>query len=143
VSISGNKTVVRRFLEEAFIGGDLEVADELLTETVVDENPLIYHQPGSGKAGVKAGIQLIHQGFPDLSGEIDELLAEDDRVMARFTVQGTNTGPYRGLPQPTGKHGDMRAIFHFRVIDGRIDEIGGVADRMHLLTQLGIVPDVG
>jgi predicted ester cyclase len=64
-------------------------------------------------------------------------------VIARFILAGTDTGPYRGLPQPTGKQASMRTILIFRVVDGRIDRIGGVADRMEFLTQLGILPDIG
>lgn len=138
-----NKAVVRRFLEEAFVGGDLQVADEVLAENVVNVDPIIYHQPGTGKEGIKEGIRLIHQAFPDINAEIRELLAEDDRVMAQFVLSGTNTGLYRGLPQPTGKHGSMRTILVFRVVDGQIAEISGVADRMEFLTQLGILPDIG
>ncbi|MGH2588272.1 MAG: ester cyclase [Dehalococcoidia bacterium] len=143
MSIEENKAVVRRFIEQALNQADMAVADQVLAETAVDRDLLIYHQPGTGPAGIKEGIQLLHVAFPDLNAEIEELLAEEDRVVARLTISGTNTGPYRGLPQPTGKHGDMRAIFIFRVDDGRIAEIRGVADRMHLLTQLGILPDIG
>lgn len=143
MSIGANKAVVRRFIEEAFVGGDMAVADELLADSVSNENPLIYHQPGTGKEGIKAGIALIHQGFPDISVSMQELLAEDERVMASFILAGTNTGPYRGHTQPTGKHATMRTILVFRVVDRQITEIGGVADRMEFLTQLGMLPDIG
>jgi steroid delta-isomerase-like uncharacterized protein len=143
MTLDENKAIARRFLEEVLVGGDLQVADEVLAKNVVNVDPLIYHQPGTGKEGIKEGIRLIHQAFPDINAEIRELLAEDDRVMAQFVLSGTNTGLYRGLPQPTGKHGSMRTIFVFRVVDGQIAEISGVADRMEFLTQLGILPDVG
>jgi steroid delta-isomerase-like uncharacterized protein len=143
MSTEENKTIVRRFIEQALNQADMAVADQVLAETAVDHDLLIYHQPGTGTAGIKECIQLLPIAFTVLHAEIEELLAEDDRVVARLTISGTNTGPYRGLPQPTGKHGDMRAIFIFRVADGRIAEIRGVADRMHLLTQLGVLPDIG
>ncbi len=143
MTLDENKAIARRFLEEVLVGGDLQVADEVLAKNVVNVDPLIYHQPGTGKEGIKEGIRLIHQAFPDINAEIRELLAEDDRVMAQFVLSGTNTGLYRGLPQPTGKHGSMRTIFVFRVVDGQIAEISGVADRMEFLTQLGILPNIG
>lgn len=143
MSLVANKEVVRRFLLEALAGGDLLAADALLADSVRSENALIYHQPGSGKEGISEAIRLLHVGFPDLTIRVEEMMAEDDRVMARLTIAGTNTGPYRGLPEPTGKSGDMRAIFVFRLVGGRIAEIRGVADRMHFLTQLGILPDIG
>jgi steroid delta-isomerase-like uncharacterized protein len=143
VALGENKAVVRRFLEDVLVGGNMQVADEVLAEDVVNVDPLIYHQPGAGKEGIKAGIRLIHQAFPDISIQMGAMLAEDDRVMAQFVLSGTNTGPYRGLPQPTGKHGSMRTIFVFRIATGQIAEISGVADRMEFLTQLGILPDIG
>jgi steroid delta-isomerase-like uncharacterized protein len=143
MSIEENKAVVRRFIDEVYNRADMAAADQVLAESAVDHDLLIWHQTGTGPAGIKEGIQMLHVGFPDLHAEIEELLGEDDRVVARMTMTGTNTGPYRGLPQPTGKHGDMRAIFIFRVADGRIAEIRGVADWMHMLTQLGVLPDIG
>lgn len=143
MTLEENKSVVSRFLEQVFIGEDMAVADEVLAENVVNTDPLIYHQPGSGREGIKEGIRLIHQAFPDISIQLGDRLAEGDRVMARFILEGTNTGPYRGLAEPTGKHGSMRTILVFRVRDGKIAEIGGVADRMEFLTQLGILPDIG
>jgi steroid delta-isomerase-like uncharacterized protein len=143
VALGENKDIVRHFLEDVLVGGNMQVADEVLAEDVVNVDPLIYHQPGAGKEGIKEGIRLIHEAFPDISIDLKELLAEDDRVMAQFVLSGTNTGPYRGLAQPTGKHGSMRTIFVFRLRDGTIAEISGVADRMEFLTQLGILPDIG
>jgi steroid delta-isomerase-like uncharacterized protein len=143
MTTDANKAVVRRFFEDAFNRADMSSADQLIADSAVDHDLLIYHQPGSGKDGIKEGIRMLHIAFPDHNAEIEELLAEDDRVMVRLTMTGTNTGPYRGLPQPTGKHGEMRAIFVFHIAGGRIVDIRGVADRMHLLTQLGVLPDIG
>jgi hypothetical protein len=71
------------------------------------------------------------------------LLAEGDQVVARFTMSGTNTGDYRGLPAPTQQHFESEAIAILRIADGRVTELQGTADRLAMLTQLGILPDIG
>jgi ketosteroid isomerase-like protein len=64
-------------------------------------------------------------------------------VVVRFTLSGTNTGDYRGLPAPTQQHFGSEAIAILRVAAGRVVEIRGTADRLGMLTQLGILPDIG
>jgi predicted ester cyclase len=66
-----------------------------------------------------------------------ELLAEGDRVAARFTMSGTNTGDYRGLPAPTGQHFESGAIAILRIADGRVAELRGTAERLGMLTHIG------
>ena len=86
---------------------------------------------------------MLLQGFPDLHLTTQELLAEGDQVVARFTMSGTNTGDYRGLPAPTQQRFQSEAITIMRLADGRVAEIRGTADRLGMLTQLGILPDIG
>ena len=64
-------------------------------------------------------------------------------MVARFTMSGTNTGDYRGLPAPTQQHFESEAIAILRIADGRVTELQGTADRLAMLTQLGILPDIG
>jgi predicted ester cyclase len=96
-----------------------------------------------GPGGVEEGVRMLLRGFPDLQVTVEELLAEGDRVVARLTMAGTNTGDYRGLPAPTQQHFNSEAIAILRVADGRVAEIRGTADRLGMLTQLGILPDIG
>jgi predicted ester cyclase len=86
---------------------------------------------------------MLLEGFPDLHLSTEELIAEGDQVVARFTLSGTNTGDYRGLPAPTQQHFESEAIAILRVAAGRVVEIRGTADRLGMLTQLGILPDIG
>ena len=55
-------------------------------------------------------------------------------------MSGTNTGAYRGLPAPTGQHFESEAIAILRIADCRVAELRGTADRLGMLTQLGILP---
>jgi len=76
---------------------------------VVDHNAVIFMQP-EGPGGVQEGVRMLLRGFPDLHLTIEELIAEGDRVVARFTMSGTNTGEYRGLPAPTQRHFESEAV---------------------------------
>jgi steroid delta-isomerase-like uncharacterized protein len=141
MGLEENKAVVQR-LFEAINNGNLDELPQVVAPDVVDHNAVIFMQP-EGPGGVREGIRMLLQGFPDLRLTTEDLIAEGDRVAARFTVSGTNTGDYRGLPAPTQQHFESEAIAILRIADGRVAEIRGTADRLGMLTQLGILPDIG
>jgi ketosteroid isomerase-like protein len=141
MGLEENKAVVQR-LFDAISSGSLDELPGVVAPDVVDHNAVIFMQP-EGPGGVQEGVRMLLQGFPDLHLTTQELLAEGDQVVVRFTTSGTNTGDYRGLPAPTQQHFETEAIAVLRVADGRIAEIRGTADRLGMLTQLGILPDIG
>jgi predicted ester cyclase len=141
MGLEENKAIVQR-LFDAFNSGKLDELPEVVDPDVVDHNAVIFMQP-EGPGGVEEGIRILLQGFPDLRLTTEELIAEGDRVVARFGMSGTNTGDYRGLPAPTQQHFESEAIAILRVADGRVAEVRGTADRLGMLTQLGILPDLG
>jgi predicted ester cyclase len=77
--------------------------------------------------------------FPDWRGQILDLFAEGDRVVNRWTGQGTHTMPLMGIP-PTGKHVTLEGITIFRVENGKVVEEWSQADQLVLMRQLGVVP---
>jgi steroid delta-isomerase-like uncharacterized protein len=92
------------------------------------------------KDGIGYAFQATLEAFPDLRWEIVELIAEDDAVAALVRVEGTHRGEY------LGKAGDGRRVkvlsFDIaRVKDGRFIEHRGVLDELHLLAQIGVVPE--
>ena len=131
-----------RHLFEVINRGMLEQLPDLVDADVVDHNAVIFMQP-EGHGGAEEGIRLLRQGFPDLRIAVEELVAEGDQVVARLTMSGTNTGEYRGLPAPTQQHFESEAIAILRIADTKVIEIRGTADRLGMLTQLGILPDIG
>jgi ketosteroid isomerase-like protein len=141
MGLEENKAVVQR-LFDAINTGSLDELRHVVAPDVVDHNAVIFMQP-DGPGGVEDGIRMLLQGFPDLRLTTQELLADGDQVVARFTLSGTNTGDYRGLPAPTNQHFESEAIAILRVADGRVTELRGTADRLGMLTQLGILPDIG
>jgi steroid delta-isomerase-like uncharacterized protein len=141
MSLDENKAVVQRLLD-AINDGNLDELPQVVAADVVDHNAVIFMQP-EGPGGVQEGVRMLLQGFPDLHLATQELIAEGDRVAARFVMSGTNTGDYRGLPAPTQQPFQSEAIAILRIADGKVAEVRGTADRLGMLTQLGILPDIG
>jgi steroid delta-isomerase-like uncharacterized protein len=141
MGLEENKAVVQR-LFDIINDGRLDELAQVVAQDVVDHNAVIFMQP-EGPGGVEEGVRMLLQGFPDLRLTTQELLAEDDQVVARFTMSGTNTGDYRGLPAPTQQRFESEAIAILRIAGGRVTELRGTADRLGMLTQLGILPDLG
>jgi predicted ester cyclase len=115
MSIEQNKAVVRRFITEVLSGGNVALADELLAPDYVNRFT------GSDVAGFKGFLAAMHSGFPDLRLELHELVAEGDSVVARFTMEGTNTGSMMGAA-PTGKKVSARGLTYYRLVNGKIVE---------------------
>jgi predicted ester cyclase len=141
VGLEENKAVAQR-LFDAINNASLDELPQVVAAEVVDHNAVIFMQP-EGPGGVAEGIRMLLQGFPDLHLTTQELLAEGDKVVARFIMSGTNTGDYRGLPVPTRQYFESEAIAILRIADGRVAELWGTADRLGMLTQLGVLPDLG
>jgi steroid delta-isomerase-like uncharacterized protein len=123
MGLDENKAVVQR-LFDAINNGRLDQLSQVVAPDVVDHNAVIFMQP-EGQGSVEEGVRMLLQGFPDLQLTPQELLAEGDQVVARFTMSGTNTGDYRGLPVPTGQQFESEAIAILRIADGKVAELRG------------------
>ena len=133
-----NKAVVRRYLEEVWSGGNLEVIDELIAEDHVDHDPAAA-QTGGGREGQRAMVQMFRSAFPDLHVEIGEIVAEGDLVAITWTGTGTHEGELMGVA-PTGKSATVTGCGFDRVRDGVIVESWNNGDTLGMLMQLGAIP---
>ena len=139
MSIEENKRTVRRFFEVGPSKGDPDAANELLAPGFVLHVPL----PCSpGIQGIDEVVTACRAAFENLNVTVEDMLAEEDRVAARFTARGIHKGPFMGLP-PTGKPIVMTGIEIFRLERGRIAELWGEANLIGLMQQLGILPPMG
>ena len=139
MSIEENKSIVRRFFEVGPSRGDLHAANELLAPGFALHVPL----PCSpGIQGIDEVVTACRAAFENLNVTVEDMLAEEDRVAARFTARGIHKGPFMGLP-PTGKPIVMTGIEIFRLERGRIAELWGEANLIGLMQQLGILPPMG
>lgn len=137
VATETNKGVVRRFLEEGWGAGDLAVVDELIAPTAVHP---YYREYPPGPEGFKHSILGPRRTLPDLRVVVEDLVAEGDRVVARYTWHGTDRGGWPETP-PTGKRVTTIGMDIYRVADGQIVEYWTVLDELALRQQLGLIAE--
>jgi steroid delta-isomerase-like uncharacterized protein len=138
MSTEDNKAHVRRGFE-AVNQKNLAVFDELLTPDVV------FHNASTTMEGLEAYKQFLSMymtAFPDLHFTIEDMIAEGDTVVARFTTRGTHQGNLMGIP-PTGKQMSGTGMFIDRIVNGKAVEQWFNTDDLGLLQQLGVVPTMG
>ncbi len=134
MSTEDNKAIVRRFFEEVFNRQNLAVLDELVS------SDFIHGQPGRVLRGaeffneVKSGVHFL--AFPDLHITIEDMIAEGDKVVTRWTARGTHQGEAMGLP-PTGNEVTWTGMNFMRVVNGKLAEDWEELDVLGLMQQLG------
>ncbi len=138
MSTDDNKAVVRRFVEDVFVGGRPEAVDELLADDFVS-HAWPSSGEGNGKADLKAAMDRVAQGLADARFTIEDMIAEDDRVAVRLTASARQTGPFMGIP-PSGKTYTVGEIHIFRVRGARLVEHWDQVDYLTMLRQLGAMP---
>jgi steroid delta-isomerase-like uncharacterized protein len=128
-----NKAIFRRYIEEVFNQGNLELADEVFDR-------YISHQPdGStlerGPEDVKRFNREFRSAFPDLRISIDDQIADGDKVVTRVTFRGTHQREFRGMA-PTGKEVEIKGITIFRFSDeGKVVESWDSYDQLRVMRQ--------
>jgi len=139
MSTEQNKTFVRRYWEQVWNQGNLAVVDELIASDF-DGHPLPSDPDfGRGPAGQKQLVGMYRTAFPDLHMTIEDMTAEGDRVVVRWTVRGTQTGEMMGIPA-TGKPTTVTGMFLNRLAAGKIVEGWGNFDALGMMQQLGLLP---
>lgn len=133
MSVEENKAITRRFIDEAWNTHD---------ETVVDDFIAPNHRffecaklVSTGPEGVKQGIDTWCRGFPDTHYDIEDMVAEGEKVVVRLSFAGTHTGPIAGR-EPTGRGVILSEILIFRIVDGRITETWVEYDSKGFLDQI-------
>lgn len=140
-----NKEIVRRYYEEAFNEGRIELLDELVAEDVVNYDPLsdetLTPEEARGFDGFVRHVEVAREAFPDATVTIEEMIAEDDSVCVRFTFEGTHEGRFVGI-EPTGERVNGTNMVLMHIEDGKIAERWEESDNLEFLQQLGVVPSV-
>ena len=130
-----NKALAQRFYEEVLNKKNLDAIDELCAPDVVDHNAIPGQAPGA--KGLKDVFATFFRGLPDLRITIQELVAERDIVVARFSGTATHTGELMGAA-PTGKTVTMRGMDMIRIKSGKATEVWHEGDDAVVLMQLGV-----
>ena len=132
-----NKALVRRYVEEVLNNRNLTLIDELFAPTFIDHDSSM--PEAKGAAGVKRLVAIVHAGFPDLHFTIEDMVAEGDRVVYRYTVRGTHQNAFMGIA-PTGKQISFTGIHIYRVGNGQLQEEWENWDTLGVMRQLGALP---
>ena len=137
MSEDANCALVRRFIDEIFNAGQFDGVAEILTADYVHHDPTT-QEFGSGIEGFKRLIGYYRDAFPDLTITLDDQFGGGDRVVDRWTGQGTHQGELMGIPG-TGRPVSAMGISIHRIVDGRIAETWNVYDAAGMLRQLGVI----
>jgi steroid delta-isomerase-like uncharacterized protein len=129
-----NERLVREYFQAVWNDGDLELFDT----DVVSDDYLMHHQSNVDYSveGLREAWADWHRAFPDLSNEIEELIATDNRVVIRYRFSGTHEGPVMDVPA-TGRRVETVGMVIFRIEDGQLVEEWAMDDIFGLLEQLG------
>ena len=133
-----NKALARRAVEEIFNAGNLEVVDEIVSEDHVHHDPAMPEE-GHGREHTKEFASMYRSAFPDLHVEIQDQLAEGDRVAIRWVASGTHQGDLMGI-NPTGNRVTLMGMTIHRIADGQIAETLEIYDALGMMQQVGAIP---
>ena len=138
--VTTNKATFRRF-RDAMNTCDLEFISKTIDELVEPDATIRTPLPGdaTGAEVLKHVWAVLLRAFPDLHLTVEDLIGEEDKVVARIVVTGTHLGEYMGM-EPTGKSIAYDEIFIFRFVAGRVAQTWGVVDIFSQMKQLGVVP---
>jgi steroid delta-isomerase-like uncharacterized protein len=134
-----NKAIARRIYEEVLNERRLDLLDELVKPDYIEHHPL----PGQreGVDGLRDRYTMLIEGL-DARFTIEDIIAEGDRVVVRWTNHGTNIGDFLGAPA-TNKPFATEGIDVYRVEDGKLAEHWHVVDVYGQMVQLGQLPVPG
>jgi serine phosphatase RsbU (regulator of sigma subunit) len=129
-----NKAIFRRYAEEVGNQQNFELVDEIF------EQRYISHQPDGttlvrGPEDVKRFHREFHSAFSNFHINIEEQIAEGDKVVSRYTMRGTHQRAFRGMA-PTGKEVELKAVTIFRFSEeGKVVETWDSYDQLSLMRQ--------
>jgi predicted ester cyclase len=140
MSEDDNKSVIRRVLDEVFVGGNFGLLDELLAPDFVNHNVI-----GTGQESHSVGVEAfkremmgVHSSMSNISIEVVHLLADGDFVMAYAISKGTHSGHFFGIPG-TGRSVATPAMSIVRMATGKMAERWNLVDLYGTLQQIGAV----
>jgi predicted ester cyclase len=129
MSAEENKALVRREQEELWNHtGNLDAAEELFATEQAE--------------AARQEAADFRQGFPDVVSTIEDLIAEGDKVVARWRARATHQGEYVGI-LPTGKEVEFTGISVYRIEGNKIAQSWTVEDELGLMRQIGVVAESG
>jgi len=130
-----NKDLARRSWE---LLDNLDILDEVYAAD------LVWHEPDQDIQGLEEARQFVtvyKTAFPDLHATVEDMIAEGDKVVTRWTIRGTHQGEIEEFGPPTGRQIEIKGITIHRIKDGKIVEEWERYDNLSVMQQLGLVPE--
>jgi steroid delta-isomerase-like uncharacterized protein len=139
MTIEQNKAIALRFANQGW--GTNQGWENIWDEVMAPE--VVHHfnsgaDPIVGLVANKEFNASLFRGFPDISHSIEDLIAEEDKVVYRTTIRGTHTGEFLGIP-PTGKVAKINDFTMLRIADNKIAEWWYECNLLELMKQLGLM----
>lgn len=138
MSLEANKQLLERY-QAAWSAGDIEQLRQMLHEACINYN-LVTGERRDLEFELEA-CRIWHTGFSETNVQIQQIVAEDDRVCVYWMLTAVHTGDFIGIA-PTGRHVQIPGMEFNRVQDGKITDIWRLSDTMSVMQQLGAVPDM-
>ncbi len=135
------KAIARRLYDEGVNRGNVNIFDEILAPDFVEHEETLPGLPPNRET-VKEFMSIVRNAFPDVHMDVDDLLQDGDKVVARVTMSGTHQGEFMGIP-PTGKQFEVQLIDILQFRDDRCVAHWGVTDTAKMMEQLGITEPPG
>lgn len=142
VSSAQNKASFRRYVEEVWTKGNLDVAEEIFSKSYVS------HQSDGSQLertpqDVKRFVREWREAFSVEENTLEEQVAEGDKVATRWRLVATHQGEFRGIA-PTGKRIVVTGIGIFRFSEeGKVVESWDAMDQLGMMRQMGAIPESG
>lgn len=131
-----NKETVRKLYEDCLNTGNLELLNQFISEDYVAD---IRGKKIRGPSGFTETVREILHGFPDIRFTVEDLIAEGDMVVVKWTSQGTHTGSFMVFPA-SGKQVANHAVAIYQFRDNKIIQSSVYPDRLGVLQQIGLIP---
>ncbi|MFB6173725.1 MAG: ester cyclase [Halobacteriales archaeon] len=135
-----NETRLREYTERVWNDGDVEAIEEFVADDYAMHDPAFFQFP-PGPAGLAQAVRIWHHAFPDAAFRIEDVVADGDRVAARWTATGTHEGELMGI-EPTGAEVAFSGFELDLMAEGVLRETWTVYDALGVLRQIGAVPEL-
>ena len=137
MSVEENKAIVRHFFEVS-VEESLAIVDQTMTPDFV------YHtlEGDLDRALYKQVNAAVLAAFPDVHYAVDDMIAEGDEVVTRWSMVATHQGEFNGIPA-TNKVVTLKGVSIDRLVGGKIAETWQFYDAFGFLQQLGAIPSPG
>jgi steroid delta-isomerase-like uncharacterized protein len=136
MNVETNKSLVQRFYNEVWNTWDEQAVREILSPEIDFRGSIGLQKHGHD--GFIEYMKLIRSIFPDFHNQIDDLIAEGDKLVARLTYTGTHNGPIFGI-EATGRRISYRGVAIFEIAESKINKVWVLGDLLSLLKQIGAI----